>query len=160
MKKILIVLLSLVACISLQARDVSTISQAVGHEFAEALIDNGFVEINMPLFLKGLKNYVAGGSFPSIPEDAKLDVQNNEDLKLLSESAGHLFGQMIDIAFTCDHQHLIRGIEDYLAGDESPLSEDELEESVGLIAKKAPKALADNLIKLIEAFQLLGDDDE
>ena len=160
MKKILIGLLTLVACMSLQARDISTISQAMGHEFAEAVVDNGMVEIEMPLFIKGLKNYVAGGTFPNICDDEELNIEDKEDLKLLSESAGYLFGQMIDIAFTCDHQHLIKGIEDFIAGDESPLSEDELEKSVNLVAKKAPKAFAENLVKLAKAFKLLDDDDE
>ncbi len=158
MKKILIGLASLIACSFLQAHDVITISEAIGHQFAELATDNGFAELKMDLFLKGLKNYSTGKTFPNIDSEETLDINKESDLSLLSEAAGYLCGQVVDIVFTCDHKYLIKGIEDHIAGETSPLTEDELELSVDLIAKKAPKAMADNFIKLIEAFNL--DDDE
>ena len=71
------------------------------------------------------------------------------DVERLSEASGHLIGKGLSVpGFSFDVEALVRGIRGALGGKESPMSEEEFEQALGLVQERVFEQMAaDNLVQ-------------
>ena len=75
------------------------------------------------------------------------------DLQKISQAFGHLIGKNLDsLGFEFDMNEVIKGMEDSVAGKESPMNETECVQAISLVQEEAFQKLADNNLEEANSF--------
>lgn len=85
--------------------------------------------------------------------EAKVEEKNESGLPQISEAFGHLIGKNLStLGFDFDMTQVIKGIEDSLAGKDSPMNETECIQAISLIQENAMKKLGEKNLQLANEF--------
>lgn len=100
-----------------------------------------------PVYLPATEKEVQGAVEVSTKEEPTLD------LSKISEAFGHLIGKNLEsLGFDFEMDKIIKGIQDCVAGKESPMSESECVQAISQDQEKKFKSLAEDNLKLAEGF--------
>ncbi|MEM8727289.1 MAG: FKBP-type peptidyl-prolyl cis-trans isomerase [Chlamydiota bacterium] len=81
--------------------------------------------------------------------------KNEIDLRKVSQAFGHLIGKNLDsIGFEFDMNQVIKGLEDSLAGKESPMNETECVQAISVVQEEAFQKLADKNLDEANRFMV------
>lgn len=80
---------------------------------------------------------------PSIPVEEMKDENGKIDINKVSEAFGHLIGKNLEsLGYEFDMSQVIKGMEDSIAGRESPMNETECVQAISVIQEEAFQTLA------------------